>query len=332
MDYWNAVDEEYGLQARILGTGPVNTPDALLLGVLTDVAAGRGASDQIAVQYQKALATHQAIVNGVAALSVLVATGVTIGPEVYAYCAVNSAACANAVTELLDCTVTVACTSTAGGVLSLGAATKVAGELEQSATAAARTAGTRTIIASDGTSVVVPAGYRPLTAAGAAANDVGGLPTGYVRVIDDAGNVVIAGPNGAIYNDVAAAQRAAAIGTDAPNGGALPNVPGRVQSRVNLDGDGWGHVVDRHFDPSVNASQFTVSQSELRQLLQSSQVVQTPVTRTLVSADGIRYVREVTFESPIGTDKFNGFQPTSTMTILTDRFGNLVTATPGRIQ
>ncbi|MFB2566920.1 hemagglutinin repeat-containing protein [Rhizobium sp. IMFF44] len=206
----NAVDEEYGLQARVLGTGPVNTPDALLLGVLTDVAGGRGTSDQIAVQYQKALATHQAIVNGVAALSVLVAAGVTIGPEVYAYCAVNSAACANAVTELLDCTVTVACTSTAGGVLSLGAATKVAGELEQSATAAARTAGTRTIIASDGTSVVVPAGYRPLTAAGAAANDVGGLPTGYVRVIDDAGNVVIAGPNGAIYNDVAAAQRAAA--------------------------------------------------------------------------------------------------------------------------
>jgi filamentous hemagglutinin len=328
-DLQNAVDQEYGLQARVLGTSTINTPDALLLGVLSDVAAGRGAPDQISAQYQKALATHQAIVNGVAALSVLVAAGVTIGPEVYAYCAANSAACANAVTELLDCTVTVACTSTAGGVLSLGAATKVAGELEQSATAAARTAGTRTIIASDGTSVVVPAGYRPLASVGAAANDVGGLPTGYVRVIDDAGNVVIAGPNGAIYNDVAAAQRAATIGT---NGGALPSVPGRVQSRVNLESSGWGHVVDRHFDPSVNASQFTISQSELRQLLQSPQVVQTPVTRTLESVDGIRYVREVTFESPIGTDKFNGFQPTSTMTILTDRFGNLVTATPGRIQ
>ncbi|MCZ3376270.1 hemagglutinin repeat-containing protein [Rhizobium sp. AG207R] len=215
-DLQNAVDQEYGLQARVLGTSTINTPDALLLGVLSDVAAGRGAADQISAQYQKALATHQAIVNGVAALSVLVAAGVTIGPEVYAYCAANSAACANAVTELLDCTVTVACTSTAGGVLSLGAATKVAGELEQSATAAARTAGTRTIIASDGTSVVVPAGYRPLASAGAAANDVGGLPTGYVRVIDDAGNVVIAGPNGAIYNDVAAAQRAATIGTSVP--------------------------------------------------------------------------------------------------------------------
>nr|WP_309546812.1 hemagglutinin repeat-containing protein [Rhizobium rhizogenes]QCL09198.1 filamentous hemagglutinin family N-terminal domain protein [Rhizobium rhizogenes]QCL09830.1 filamentous hemagglutinin family N-terminal domain protein [Rhizobium rhizogenes] len=328
-DLANAVDEEYGLQAHVLGTSTVNTPDALLLGVLSDVAANKISSDQIGSAYQQALATHQSVLNGVAALSVLVAAGVTIGPEVYAYCAANSAACANAVTELLDCTVTVACTSTAGGVLSLGAATKVAGELEQSASAATKAAGTRTIIASDGTSVVVPAGYRPLASAGAAANDVGGLPTGYVRVIDDAGNVVIAGPNGAIYTDIAAAQRAATTGTQ---GGGLPNVPGRVQSRVNLENSGWGHVVDRHFDPTVNASQFTVSQSELRQLLQSPQVVQTPVTRTLESADGIRYVREVTFGTPIGTDKFNGFQPTSMMTILTDRFGNLVTATPGRIQ
>ncbi|ACM28538.1 Hypothetical Protein Arad_4981 [Rhizobium rhizogenes K84] len=46
----------------------------------------------------------------------------------------------------------------------------------------------------------------------------------------------------------------------------------------------------------------------------------------------IRYAREVTFRSPIVTDKYNGFQSTSTMTILIDRFGNLVTAIPGRVQ
>ncbi len=122
-------------------------------------------------------------------------------------------------------------------------------------------------------------------------------------------------------------------GAGAPNT-ALPNVPGRVQSRVNLStGDkssGWTHVLDRHFNPDKNASQFTVSQSELRTTLQSHEVVNTPVTRTLESADhGTLYVREVDLGRPIGTDKFNSFQPTSTMTVMTDRFGNLVTATPG---
>ena len=113
---------------------------------------------------------------------------------------------------------------------------------------------------------------------------------------------------------------------------SLPNVPGRVQSRVNLETNGWNHVIDRHFNPKKNASQFTMSQSDLRTLLQSPTVVQTPVTRTLQSADGIRYVREVNVGRPIGTDKFSGNQPTSTMTVLSDEFGNLVTATPGKIQ
>jgi len=212
----NAVDEEYGLQAHVLGTGPVNTPDALLLGVLDDVAAGHVAADQIGQAYQKDLATNQTVMGGVGALALLTAAGVTVGPEVYSYCAINMAACANALAEVLDCTVTVVCTSTGGGILSLGAATKVAGELEQSAGAAARAAGTRTIVASDGTTVVVPAGYRPIASGGALANDVGGLPTGYMRVVDERGNVVIAGPNGAIYDDVAAAQRAA-VAVGAPN-------------------------------------------------------------------------------------------------------------------
>jgi hypothetical protein len=112
-------------------------------------------------------------------------------------------------------------------------------------------------------------------------------------------------------------------------------IPGRVQSRVNIpNGDktaGWSHVVDRHYNPQRNASQFTVSQSELRSILQSPQVVGSPITRTLQSNSGLRYERVVTLRSPVGNDKFNSFQPTTTMTVLTDRFGNLVTATPGRL-
>ena len=125
--------------------------------------------------------------------------------------------------------------------------------------------------------------------------------------------------------------------SNATNRIVLPNVPGRVQSRVNLrTGDsssGWTHVQNRHFNPDKNASQFTVSQNELRTTLQSPEVVNSPVVRTVQSAEhGTLYVREPNLGRPIGTDKYNNFQPTSTMTVMTDRFGNLVTATPGVVR
>jgi hypothetical protein len=116
------------------------------------------------------------------------------------------------------------------------------------------------------------------------------------------------------------------------------NVPPRVQSRINLrngsikEGAGWNHLVDRHYNPSKKASQFTIPQDELRTLLQSQKVVETPISSVLASASGNRYVRVVNIRKPIGLDKFNGMQPTSVMTILTDDFGNLVTATPGLIK
>jgi filamentous hemagglutinin len=37
----------------------------------------------------------------------------------------------------------------------------------------------------------------------------------------------------------------------------INSVPGQVQSRINLKDEGMDHVADRHFDPSVNASQFS---------------------------------------------------------------------------
>ena len=123
-------------------------------------------------------------------------------------------------------------------------------------------------------------------------------------------------------------------------------VPGRVQSRINLrngsaaEGAGFNHVLDRHFNPSKNASQFSVTPDELKTILQSKEVVSTPVSRVLQAEvklpDGTkviqdRYLREVTLNSNIGIDKFSN-SPTNIMTVLTDKFGNLVTATPGVIK
>lgn len=88
----------------------------------------------------------------------------------------------------------------------------------------------------------------------------------------------------------------------------------------------------RHFNKSINASQFTISQNELRTLLQSEKVVKTSVTQVLESKDGLRYVREINVGKYIGLDKYNNFKPTSIMTVLTDKYGNLVTASPGIIK
>ncbi|MGS2744592.1 hypothetical protein ACU6TU_13510 [Halomonas sp. LS-001] len=154
------------------------------------------------------------------------------------------------------------------------------------------------------------------------------LPTWLIRVVKRRGSAEADGNDG---------DRNDGDGSDGDGNEALSNVPGRVQSRINLaTGDsssGWIHVVGRHFNPDRNASQFTVSQSDLRTTLQSPEVVNTPVTRTLDSAEhGTLYVREIDLGRAIGTDKFNSFQTTSTMTVMTDRFGNLVTATPGSVR
>lgn len=121
-------------------------------------------------------------------------------------------------------------------------------------------------------------------------------------------------------------------GNDQQSGDSTNSAPGRAQSRINITNDGMDHIGDRHLDPNVNASQFTISESDVRKLLQDPNTVSTPITRELSSADGIRYVREVDVGRPIGTDKFNNSQPTSVMTVLTDKFGNLVSAFPGKLK
>ena len=117
---------------------------------------------------------------------------------------------------------------------------------------------------------------------------------------------------------------------EAAESGNILNVPGRVQSRINITNKGWKHILDRHFG-NKNASQFTISQDKLRGLLSSEEVVKSPIIGTLQADDGLRYVREVSFKDPIGLDKYKNLQPTSTMTILTNEKGELQTATPGTI-
>jgi len=60
----------------------------------------------------------------------------------------------------------------------------------------------RSVTASDGIVVLAPEGYRPLSGVGAIGNDVGGLPSGFARIVDTDGNIVIADRRGNIYNSV----------------------------------------------------------------------------------------------------------------------------------
>ncbi|MCP5098750.1 MAG: hypothetical protein GY943_24630, partial [Chloroflexi bacterium] len=113
----------------------------------------------------------------------------------------------------------------------------------------------------------------------------------------------------------------------------LPNVPGRVQSRVNLrNGDassGWVHTMNRHFGGNNTQSQFTLSQTEVRGVLQSDLVVSAPVTDVLMVNGAPTYVRRVDVGQPIGTVRqSHGGGSTSNLYVQTDGAGNLITAYP----
>ncbi|MCX8728670.1 VENN motif pre-toxin domain-containing protein [Gilliamella sp. B2838] len=113
-----------------------------------------------------------------------------------------------------------------------------------------------------------------------------------------------------------------------------------VQSRINIqNGDsakGWNHVLNRHFNSNSNASQFTISEAEAKSLIGSDQVRNVPISNTrfsIIKGTNTQqkiYERVITLDKNIGVDKFSG-KPTNTITILTDKAGNLITATPGRI-
>lgn len=103
--------------------------------------------------------------------------------------------------------------------------------------------------------------------------------------------------------------------------------PGRVKSRVNIQNTAGKHIEEKHFIPAKNAFQFTI----LKALLSSDAVVKKSIVQTLQSAEGTIYMLVVDVGKDIGTNKFNRNLPTSTMTVLTDEYGNLKTAFPGLI-
>ena len=121
------------------------------------------------------------------------------------------------------------------------------------------------------------------------------------------------------------------------------NIPGRVQSRINIakgqtrftplrkSGEpvsaGWEHVVQGHFNRPVTRSRsvFSITQDELKTILQSKQVINSPVT----SISGGQYVRTVDIGRTIGTSSLNrGGAATRTIKVFTDQAGNLITAYP----
>ncbi|GID09095.1 hypothetical protein [Pseudomonas sp. 008] len=124
---------------------------------------------------------------------------------------------------------------------------------------------------------------------------------------------------------------------------AVEGVPGRVQSRINVangraettplrdNGNpvsaGFDHVLDGHFGREISNSRsvFTIAPNELKGILQSSDVVKSPV---LALPDG-QFVRTVDVGRVIGTTTLkDGGAPTSVIKVFTDKAGNLITTFP----
>ncbi|MFK4435438.1 WXG100 family type VII secretion target [Paenibacillus sp. RC21] len=110
---------------------------------------------------------------------------------------------------------------------------------------------------------------------------------------------------------------------------------GLVQSRINVrngvanvKGSGLNYALSKHggVDRS-NKSQFSISPDEIKKLLQSKDVVKSPV---LVSETSGNYVRQVDVGYQVGNLPVNrGGTPTNVITIISDKKGNLVNTFPG---
>ncbi|MCK3861655.1 hypothetical protein E4P00_04770 [Pseudomonas sp. B329] len=124
---------------------------------------------------------------------------------------------------------------------------------------------------------------------------------------------------------------------------ATEGILGRVQSRINVangrtettplrdNGNpvsaGFDHVLDGHFDREISNSRsvFTIAPDELKGILQSSDVVKSPV---MALPDG-QFVRTVDVGRVIGaTTLKDGGIPTSVIKVFTDKAGNLITTFP----
>lgn len=112
-------------------------------------------------------------------------------------------------------------------------------------------------------------------------------------------------------------------------GAAATRVPGRVQSRINVSNDGFSDVTRKHMDGRPNKSQFSIPEEELRELLGRQDVVSSPVD-VLASE---QFVRQVDVGRVIGNLPSNsGGAPTQVISVITDKYGNLVNAIPGPLK
>jgi RHS repeat-associated protein len=90
---------------------------------------------------------------------------------------------------------------------------------------------------------------------------------------------------------------------------------------------GWDHVVRGHFNRSVSkhTSVFTVSQQELKAILQSKSTVTSPV----IPIVGGQFVRTINVGKTVGKANLSqGGGNTSWLQVFTDKMGNLITTYP----
>lgn len=78
---------------------------------------------------------------------------------------------------------------------------------------------------------------------------------------------------------------------------------------------------------SKNKSQFTIGKIEIQKLLTMPQIIQEHIQKDPISGN---YYRIIELDHFIGTDKFDNFNKTKHITIITDRFGSLKTVFPGQ--
>jgi filamentous hemagglutinin len=79
-------------------------------------------------------------------------------------------------------------------------------------------------------------------------------------------------------------------------------------------------------------SKFSLSEPQIKELLSNSDVIRAPVTRKLESPTGTNYVRQLDVGRVIGRDRYDNNNETSTLTVITNWQGDLVTAFPGILQ
>ncbi|APC10554.1 MULTISPECIES: hypothetical protein [Providencia] len=123
---------------------------------------------------------------------------------------------------------------------------------------------------------------------------------------------------------------------------ATPENPGITQSRVNVENvtydngktRGFDYAMGKHdIDASVpNKSRFTVTNNEVKELLQRPDVVNKPVYNPIQIGGKVetdKFVRQVDIGKSIGVDQRG--KSTSVITIITDRKGNLINTFPGAL-